>query len=379
MPKKKPQGIRKRGQNYFVNIKVAGLPRKEVMVGPDLDEAKKLRNRLKGMALDGSLKSILEPKNASVTFSEAIDEHWEAHLKRQKSGKNMLINLKNASRVFGTMEVAAVTWQGIEKYRNHRLGEASPAYVSKELSMMGAVFDRQVKLGRITQNPVKLVSKPIVRNTRERILSEEEFQTLLSIRWEVNNRGTKKLKTMEAHTRLALVIADYTAMRIGEILSVTWKDVNLEEGLITVRESKNGYSRLVPIHPELKKILSEEKERFGSVVSFKGTAAMTSISKGFMKARKEAGLEDMTIHDFRHRAITRWVQEGKPINIIMAASGHRTTSAFLRYSNLRQADVKILVGGKVKPLPVISFATFKKLQSQKVWQECGKSRFHKKH
>jgi integrase len=72
-------------------------------------------------------------------------------------------------------------------------------------------------------------------------------------------------------------------------------------------------------------------------------------------------MTDVRIHDFRHRAITRWVKEGRPINTIMAATGHRTYSAFLRYANLREGDVQALVGRKTEQLPVLTFEEYRRL------------------
>jgi integrase len=137
---------------------------------------------------------------------------------------------------------------------------------------------------------------------------------------------------LEHYVRLALVIADYTVMRIGEILTMKWSDVDLDNGTIFIPKSKNGTKRQVPIHDELKLILNAEK-RFGDFVVQKYHKPIKSIRKGFNKARLKAKLVDIRIHDFRHRAITRWVQEGKQINIIMAATGHKTFSAFQRCPN----------------------------------------------
>jgi integrase len=49
---------------------------------------------------------------------------------------------------------------------------------------------------------------------------------------------------MDHHTRLALVTADFTGMRIGEVLDLKWKNVDLINGLIFVPKSKNGSRRL---------------------------------------------------------------------------------------------------------------------------------------
>ena len=223
--------------------------------------------------------------------------------------------------------------------------------------MMGAVLKRQVKMGRLEKNPVEMVDMPKVVDVRERILTDYEFRKLLNARWEFKNNGTMQTVTLAPHIRLSLLIADYTGMRIGEILAMKWKNVDLINGIIFIPTSKNQSRRNVPIHDELRKILMSQNKVSEFVINLK-RKPVKSIRKGFNKAREKAELEDVRIHDFRHRAITRWVKEGKPINTIMAATGHRTISAFLRYANLRQGDIMDLVGKKTEPLPLITFEEF---------------------
>jgi hypothetical protein len=52
---------------------------------------------------------------------------------------------------------------------------------------------------------------------------------------------------------------------------------------------------------------------------------------------------------------------GMPINVIMTASGHTTNSTFFRYANLREKDTQMLIGGKVKPLAIVTHARFMEL------------------
>jgi integrase len=362
--KKKPQdkGLRNRKGQWFINIQVDGQ-RREFLVGPEKQKAIATRTKLKLMALNGTLQEFLkneEKQQETITYAESVKEHWDGHLQSKKSGSSMLQYLDNTVKFFGIRDISTLTWQEIEAYGNVRLREVTANYVRKELVMMGAVLERQVKMGRIMKNPMKHVELPEVHDVRDRILTDEEFRSLLSVSWNFKKQGKMRTKGLEHHVRLALVIADYTAMRIGEILSMKWSEVDLDNGVIFIPKSKNGSKRQVPIHDELKLILAAEK-RFGDHVVQKYNKPIQSIRKGFNKARLKAKLLDIRIHDFRHRAITRWVQEGKPTTVIMAATGHKTFSAFLRYANLRDGDVQALVGRKTESLPVIPFKEFSKV------------------
>lgn len=359
------KGLRKRGSIWYVNVQVGGEKnRKEFRVGPDKQQALAVRRRLKQLAMDGSLQQKLteegHAKAATFTYSQAVDEHWEAHLKNKKSATDLYQYLKNSISQFGTRDITTLTWPELETYRNNRLSEVSASYCRKELVMMGAVLNREVKMGRLKVNPMKQVELPEVHDTRDRILTDAEFRKLLGVTWEVKNHGTIYRKRMDHHVRLSLVIADFTAMRISEVLAMKWSEVDLDRGTIFIPQSKNGSKRQVPIHDDLRRILAAEKRTCKYVINVRDQPVQ-SIRKGFIHARKRAKLHDWRIHDHRHRAITRWVQEGKPMNVIMTATGHKTFAAFLRYSNLRDGDVQILVGRKTTPLPVISYEDFSKL------------------
>jgi|SRR3989339_334472 len=354
----KPRGLRKIGNNWYVNFQRDGI-RREICAGPKYSQAIALRKELKAGKTVEPLMAT-EPAQ-SITYSEAIKEHWENYLKYKKSADDLLSRLKASEKVFGHRRINDITWQEIEQFKNARLEKVQPSVAKKDLIMMSAVFKRQIKTERISTNPVIKVDLPQVFDIREKILTDKEFKKLLNAEWEVENNGGAYKKGLDAHTKLALIIADFTAMRIAEILSMKWSDVDLENGYVFVPLAKNNCKRMVPIHDELRKILLESRTPDSEyVVNFRGRK-VDSIRKGFRKARAKVDLSDLWIHDFRHRAITRWVQAGYPPNVIMKATGHKTYSAFNRYANLRGDDVQVLVGRKKAPLPIVTYAEFKKV------------------
>ena len=58
-----------------------------------------------------------------------------------------------------------------------------------------------------------------------------------------------------------------------------------------------------------------------------------TIKTGLKSALAEAGVEDFRLHDSRHTAITRMVNEGLPSSEIMKTSGHTQMTTFQRYVN----------------------------------------------
>jgi integrase len=72
-----------------------------------------------------------------------------------------------------------------------------------------------------------------------------------------------------------------------------------------------------------------------------------SIKTAFKKARRRPGLEDFTFHDLRHTAVNNWRLQGHDFFRIMAATGHKTMSAFKRYNAVSKAELRGLRGEKI--------------------------------
>ena len=125
-----------------------------------------------------------------------------------------------------------------------------------------------------------------------------------------------------------------TGLRLSEAIGLQRDDVDLETGVLTVRQSKFGKSRLVPLHPTTRAALRSYSERrdahLGSrcgphffVSHSGGRLPQPSIRRVFTQLSRQIGLRrpgDRTgprIHDFRHRfAITTlvgWYREGTDV------------------------------------------------------------------
>jgi integrase len=122
-----------------------------------------------------------------------------------------------------------------------------------------------------------------------------------------------------------------TGMRLSEVIGLRRSDVDLDEGVLTVRQSKFGKSRLVPLHRTTREALLSYAERrdahLGSrcgphfLVAERGGRLLPQyVYRVFWRLSREIGLRrpgDCTgprIHDFRHRFAIRtllgWYREG---------------------------------------------------------------------
>ena len=137
----------------------------------------------------------------------------------------------------------------IAKFRDERLKQASAAACLRDLSLLSHAITTATQEWsfNLLVNPVSKIRMPTAAKARTRRLTKGEEERLLAGCRRSNN-----------HWHLPLVFfAIETGMRRGEILSLEWKDVHLEQGWEHLEETKNGTPRDVPLSIRAKGILTD--------------------------------------------------------------------------------------------------------------------------
>jgi integrase len=169
------------------------------------------------------------------------------------------------------------------------------------------------------------------RRARPYLYSNEEIERLLSCAMDLP--ASDGLRPWTYHCLLGLL--SVAGLRIGEAIRLQLADVNLQEGLLTIRGTKFGKSRLVPIHRSTQEVLAHYRARRGRFLAGRTASAsffITSrgnhldigdIHRTFYKLSRRIGLRDATashgprLHDFRHRfavqTLLRWYRSGEDV------------------------------------------------------------------
>lgn len=134
------------------------------------------------------------------------------------------------------------------------------------------------------------------------------------------------------------LMAMKTGARRGELLSLTWKDVDLVAGIANLGKTKNGDRRTLVLLPDvvaaLTPFVSSDPKRyvFGSVRS--KYQSPTSIDSAWRDAVERAKIKNFKFHDLRHCCASYMAQAGIPLNVIAEVLGHRKLDMTRRYSHL---------------------------------------------
>jgi integrase len=125
-------------------------------------------------------------------------------------------------------------------------------------------------------------------------------------------------------------------MRQGEILSLEWKNVDLERRVARLPITKNGDGRDVPLSPKAVAILrSIPRSLDGRVFPITVGALQTA----WKFAVKRAGINDLHFHDLRHEATSRLAEILPNVVELSAVTGHKDLRMLKRYYHPKAEDL----------------------------------------
>lgn len=234
------------------------------------------------------------------------------------------LRLKKLLPLIGAVPVDLLGPDRIEDCLGKLAAVVSSSTVNRYRSLIQSIFAFAVRAGTIAINPVSKVKRYKERESRVRWLKPDEEKKL---------RAEVDTNTHEAELNLAL----HTGMRRGEQFRLEWKNVDLENAILTV-SGKTGQRHIVANKKAIDalEVLKKRtgKQRFVSPgANFK---AGRDWSRWFEKAIKRAGVLDFKWHDLRHTFASRLVMRGVDIRTIQELLGHKSIVMTMKYSHLAQ-------------------------------------------
>jgi len=258
----------------------------------------------------------------TFSFRDAVEKYLQEVSPSKKGHQSECYRLKKllasslAKRCLTDIKTADV-----RLFREKRLLEVSTGSVRKELYLISSLFEtakREWGLDALS-NPVRNLMIPKDSPPRTQRLSADERQRLLSSLKQQSN------KTLEQVVMIALE----TAMRRSELCNLKWTNIDLDNHLLRVEDTKNGESRHIPLTPTAAYVFRNISKE-GELV-FQTTS--NAIRLSWERFRKRHGFEYVRFHDLRHEAISRLFELGLSVPEVAAVSGHRTVSQLFRYAH----------------------------------------------
>lgn len=278
-------------------------------------------------------------EESNLTFSQLVEWFLELPVVRQAKTISFIERAcRRLEEVFGQMLIREIKPSMVEKYQRQRLQaptwcgkQKTPAGVNREITVLKRMFNLALREDLVSKNPCWKVKMLPENNARDRILSPEELDLLLS--------------HLPRHAALIVHFAYLTGMRAGEILNLTWDRVDLPQRLVKLgaEDTKTAECRVIYLNDaalgvieEAGKVRSLEHNR---VFTYKGRP-LKSIKTCLNRGCREAGINNFRFHDLRHTFNTNMRRAGVDHSVIMKLTGHKTAAMFHRYNTVDAEDAR---------------------------------------
>jgi len=296
---------------------------------PDLKTARAVARKIEVELIEGT---YLDRRKVSRITFRTMAKRYLAHSKATKrSWRRDQTSLRALGKAFSTKRLADISVRDVEAYKVRRLTEVSPQSVRHELQCLCSVFRTAIEWGEAVANPAAKVRKPNPRNERLRYLSHKEEAKLMA--------------QLARHLRPIVVLAIYTGMRESEVLGLTWDQVDMENELIHLQDTKNGRRRSIPMAKIVRQTLRKAPRHIRSPYVFCKISghAYGRVDKGVRAACKRAEIRGVVFHTFRHTFASRMTMAGVHPFTLQELLGHSSLAMVRRYSHLSPAHRKAAI------------------------------------
>jgi integrase len=287
------------------------------------------------------------PTEQKANRIRTVAETAKQYLEGLQAESSRTYCLRHVESLLGGVMLSDLTEAKIRRYIEQRQEQgASGRTINMELA----------NLSRAMGHPWSVLW-PKVRKLEERqdvgrALSVEEQTRLLAT--------LKNAHTPHVGTLIPLLLL--TGTRSGGAMSLTWGQVDLFDGTLTVGRAKtsSGRGRVIPINGDLAPILLAHRSDFvrwfgeplpthfvfawGSPWPCDPTRPVTGVKHAWETLRAEAAVS-CRLHDLRHTFATRLAEAGVPESTMLALMGHMSRAMLERYSHIRMAAKREALAG----------------------------------
>lgn len=276
----------------------------------------------------------------SILFAKYLQEYAAKRKKQSSLANDARMIAKALDPAFGRMRVQDVKRQHIRRY--HAGLADKPYEANRRLALLSKVFSYaadDLEWIPKSDHPVKGIER-YKEIGRRRYLSNVEIERLGAALTKAEEGKLNRAVTRQAVAAIRLMLL--TGARRGEILTLKWDEVNLERGCLELGDSKTGRKEVYLPHAarEMLARLTRFDDNPHVIIGAKPGTHLVNVKDSWACIRKEAGLEDVRIHDLRHTFASLGVRSGMSLPMIGKLLGHTSQQTTQRYAHLSDDPVR---------------------------------------
>jgi integrase len=245
--------------------------------------------------------------------------------------------------------ISALSPADITSFRDHRLAQGvSGSTVKGDLSVVRSILGVARRQGMTLHNPAEAVDLPKSRSREREVFAHHEVADLV--------------RAASADWKTVILIGYYAGPRLGDIVSLTWANVDLASGVLFYRQSKTERKVEVPLHPELQEHLEniagdDPKRPLCGSLSRVRVSGKSGLSKQFAAVMAKAGIDQeqvqssakrkfsaLSFHSLRHSFASALTAANVSADVRMKLTGHQSIDVHQRYTHVQLEPLRKAIG-----------------------------------
>lgn len=329
--------IRHRGKGWAVQIRLDG--HKINFTEDTLEKAEARAAWVEDRIKKGGLPEKYRQKNPPT---DGLGKIIRLYMDEVKITPDDVRLLKTVALKFGATKNPTYDW-AVEVIDQLKQEGLAPGTIRKYVGATARALDWAINREYLDRNPLRRLPKNYSAGSqkedqvRDRRLQSDEEARL--------RRLLESDPTWHEYL-LMFDLALETAMRMREIYTLGWEQIDIDKRTIFLEKTKNGDKRQVPMTTKVATILSPKGRGqiftlWDGNLSPEGLRNTTStLSKWWQRAFKKCEIEDFRFHDLRHEATSRLFEKTDLDYVEIAKiTGHKSTVMLMRYANLRGSNL----------------------------------------
>jgi integrase len=322
-----PEQIVQRGKRriWYAQCRYKGVRLYECLGTTDRRLAEQRLAELKFFIERGDYKSWKK------TFNDLVPEYLETILSKKSvhcQERYASIIRKHLEPYFEGVRLFNIDQMKIVGYKLHReKSKATESTLKKELRVLKDIIqlgNPSFKLPGIKDTELM---RPVYRGKKvKHFLEEADLMKIIGF--------------LDDQYKPFVMIAAYTGLRLGNVLDLIWKQVDLKAGWVKVDHTKNGEAVKIPICQKLMEVFQflNRVRTLHDDHLFHFTPR--AVQRGWKRACIKAGYDWVRFHDLRHFCGSFLANAGIEIQLIAEILGHKDLRSTRIYSHFSDSSLK---------------------------------------
>jgi integrase len=332
-------------KSFFISYRNASGTKKRHTLG---DFGSLTATKARGLAQDelANVRKGTDPQadrqanRHQMTFNILAERYLHHHEGRKKSLKADHQRLRDHIRpVIGPRKLSEITLAQLERLQRKIRDKTSPATANRCVALMKHIFTTAGKWGLLDVSPARHLSMFREPPSRDIVLKPDECRRILEACDADENIFAAAL----------FKLAMFTGRRTGELLSLKWDDIDLENYRATLQDTKANERQFIILNETAAAIFRALPHLEGNPYVIAGAAKGKPLNfyvRAWRRILKRAEVNYFPPHGLRHNYVSMLIAAGEPPDVVGHLVGHKssiTTRKYLHHmpDNLRRTTDKL--------------------------------------